>query len=381
MRKKAEPVELSWEQVSARRLERAGLGARRRASAPAAVAAAMCGVHAQVMSAAELSLGLRAPGLTRSGVRAALWEDRELVRTYGPRGTVHLLPAADLPLWLDAMSSLPSTRGAGPEGLRLTPEQTELVVRAVADAVAGAELTIDELDEAVVAAAGPWAGDLVMPAFQTMWPRWRQVMAVAAHRGAFVFGPGRGRKVTYTAAPAVPAAAGGRDHLVRSYLWAYGPATPEDFARWTAAPVRWAAEAFAAAGAEEVRFEGRRAWVAAGDTEAPAEPPSGVRLLPHFDAYVVAGRPRELLYAGPAAARALNRGQAGNHPVLLVDGVVAGVWHGRRSGRTLHVTVEPLDDLGGGRTRALGEEVERVAAVLECEARLTIGTVTVGPHA
>ncbi len=56
----------------------------------------MAGVHAQVMSAAELSLGLRVQGTTREDVAAALWEERSLVKTFGPRGTVHLLRADDL---------------------------------------------------------------------------------------------------------------------------------------------------------------------------------------------------------------------------------------------------------------------------------------------
>ena len=37
-----------------------------------------------------------------------------------------------------------------------------------------------------------------MPAFQGMWPRWRQVMNLAGMRGVLCFGPDRGRKVTYT---------------------------------------------------------------------------------------------------------------------------------------------------------------------------------------
>nr|WP_264372896.1 winged helix DNA-binding domain-containing protein [Nonomuraea phyllanthi] len=124
-------IELSWPQVSARRLERAGLGegppealpappafataeAFRAAGAfpaaePEVMVAAMCGAHAQVMSAAEASVGLRLPGVTRAGVRAALWERRTLVKTHGPRGTVHLLPARDLPLWVSALSSIPDT--------------------------------------------------------------------------------------------------------------------------------------------------------------------------------------------------------------------------------------------------------------------------------
>ncbi|GAA2275408.1 winged helix DNA-binding domain-containing protein [Nonomuraea roseoviolacea subsp. roseoviolacea] len=376
-------IELSWREVSARRLERQGLATPMKAGTPAGVVAAMCGAHAQVISAAELSVALRLDGATRATVREALWGTRELVKTHGPRGTVHVLPAADLPMWVSALTELPLVGPSFPAHVRMTGEQTEEVVEAIAMAVRGRELTIDELGEAVVAATGPWAGDLVMPAFQTMWPRWRQAMAVAAHRGAFVYGPVRGRKVTYTAPPpgTLTGPAGGAGELLRRYLLAYGPATPEEFAQWLGAPKPWAARLFAAAELEEVRFAGRPAWVVAGDTETPAEPPRGVRLLPYFDAYLVAGRPRELLYPGAAAARALTGGQAGNHAVLLVDGEVAGVWHQRRSGRRVHVTVESLRPLTAARSRELDDQVARLGEILEARPELTLGPVTTGPHA
>ncbi|GGP35219.1 hypothetical protein GCM10010231_02580 [Streptomyces sindenensis] len=77
------------------------------------------------------------------------------------------------------------------------------------------------------------------------------------------------------------------------------------------------------------------------------------------------------MYAyGPTAAweRALGGGQAGNFPVLLVGGVGAGVWHRRRPGRRIAVTVGP-HAWGGwrwGRTRKAGDggaaRVEPVAA-------------------
>ena len=67
--------------------------------------------------------------------------------------------------------------------------------------------------------------------------------------------------------------------------------------------------------------------------------------------------------------------------MLLIDGVVAGVWHQRRSGRSIRVTVEPLRTLDAARQRALAEEVERIGEILEGKASLTIGTVSVGPHA
>ncbi|MFE4453308.1 winged helix DNA-binding domain-containing protein [Streptomyces sp. NPDC056796] len=392
MTTRARGTTVSWSRANARRLDRQFLSdgaptpARTAPDVTGAVAA-MLGAHAQVLSAAEYSAGLRTPGATRTDVRTALWTGRTLVKTFGPRGTVHLLPAAELPMWAGALPAVP--RGDGPfrKDVRMTPDQVERVLAAVAEALTGAELTIDELSDEVVARTGPWAGDLVMPAFQGMWPRWRQVLHLAGHRGALSYAPDRGRKAAYTNPGTVPMAAReATAALVERYLRAYGPATPAHFARWLAAPRGWAGRLFAdlaGAGAiEEVTLEDcGAAWVAAGDTRFPSEPPRGVRLLPYFDAFTIASRPRERLFPGAAYERALAGGQAGNFPVLLVDGTVAGVWHQRRSGRRIAVTVEPLAPLGAARTRELEEQVERLGAVLEGAPELTVGKVTVGAHA
>ena len=50
---------LTWAQVSARRMGRQGLISPLTGADPADAVAAMCGAHAQVLSAAELSVGLR----------------------------------------------------------------------------------------------------------------------------------------------------------------------------------------------------------------------------------------------------------------------------------------------------------------------------------
>jgi len=67
----------------------------------------LCGAHAQVLSAAGLSIGRRLAGATRTDVQRALWSERTLVKTFAPRGTVHLLPTAELPMWTGALSALP----------------------------------------------------------------------------------------------------------------------------------------------------------------------------------------------------------------------------------------------------------------------------------
>ncbi|MGI5147792.1 winged helix DNA-binding domain-containing protein [Plantactinospora sp. CA-294935] len=375
---------LSFAQVRARRLDRQGLTTPLPAAGPAEVVARLGGVHAQVLSAAELGIGLRTAGASRLDVRAALWDERRLVKTRGPRFTVHLLATADLPIWTGALSALP----VRPLQL-LTEEQAEQVVAAIAEALRDAELTTDELTEAVVARTGPWAGEPAMAAFQGWWPRWVEAMSLATRRGAMCFGPNRGRLVTYTnPARWLPGfrPADSRTALaevLRRYLYAYGPATPAHVAQWLAVPKRWAAELFDSLGGEleEVCMAGSPAWVPAGDTDVPAEPPHGVRLLPYFDAYPVNCFPRTEVFPGPAAARALAGGQAGNYPVLLVDGLVAGVWHHRRSGRRIDVTVESLVELRSRQLRELDEQVLRIGEILDGAARLTLGEVAVGPHA
>jgi Winged helix DNA-binding domain len=357
---------------------------------PADIAGVLCGAHAQVLSAAELSVGRRIAGATRADVQRALWEDRTVVKTFGPRGTVHLLSTADLPMWTGALSALPASVPMHPEPVRFTPEQADEVIAAIGDALADTELTVDELTAAIVDRTGPWAGERTMEAFQDRWPRWRQLTSTAAHRGVLCFGPDRGRRVTYTNPHRwLPGfrpddGEGALRTLVMRYLYAYGPATPQHFARWLGIPPRRAVELFdeLAGELEQVELDGAPGWTMAGDTGTPRRPHRGIRLLPYFDAFVVAGQPRERLYPGAAATRALSpAGQAGNYPVLLVDGVVGGVWHQRRSGRTLAITVEPLGELSATQRRQLDDEVDLVGAVMEARPTLTVGTVTVGPHA
>jgi Winged helix DNA-binding domain len=52
--------------------------------------AELAGVHAQLMTSAELTLWARVEGLEPDAVRRALWEERTLVKTWAMRGTLHL---------------------------------------------------------------------------------------------------------------------------------------------------------------------------------------------------------------------------------------------------------------------------------------------------
>src|SRR5262249_23642077 len=136
------------------------------------------------------------------------------------------------------------------EGVRFTPDEADEVIAAIGDVLADAELTVDELTAAIADRAGPWAVEETMAAFGGMWPRWRQLTSTAAHRGMLCFRPARGRKVPYPHPqrwlPGFRPTAGDTAlrTLVARYLHAYGPATPQHFAKWLSIPPGYAAGLF-----------------------------------------------------------------------------------------------------------------------------------------
>ena len=375
-------VELGWSDVVARRMVRQGL----RGGLPSleAAVAAMGGAHAQVMSAAELSIGVRVRHATSTDIRAALRHDGPLVKTYGPRGTLHLLPRNELPLWCAALGAVPVSSSL-PAQVRLNPAQTAAVVDAISAALsASGPLDGDELGAEVVARLGAWAAEPVVPAFGGWWPRWRQDISLAAYRGVLAFGENRGSRVTYVH-PGVhiepdPQLALG--WLLRRYLTSYGPATPPHFGRWLGVSRAWASEQFAlhSRELEALTVDGEPAYVVAGDTAATTESTPGATLLPHFDPYVIGSFPRELLFPGAVATRALGRGQAGVRPVILIDGIVAGIWTSTRTGTLLTITVEPIGPVPKSRRLDVTAAAQRVGDYLGLETTLQFGTVTTGAH-
>jgi hypothetical protein len=227
--------ELSWESVMAWRVARQGLAERAAADDWMDVVRRICGLHAQVQASAELTLWARVDGLDPGTVARALWTDRTLVRTWAMRGTLHLLPAGELALWVGAQGALrPRYETASwRNAFGMSSAEAVAVLDAIRDALDGEPLTRDELADAVGERLGdPRLGEAVRGSFGTM-PK------LAAFRGDVVFAPPAGQRVRFTRpdrwlgpgwAPAPPREA--MAAVIRRHLAAYGPASRETFARW-----------------------------------------------------------------------------------------------------------------------------------------------------
>src|SRR5258708_26317563 len=105
---------LTWQEVRGRRLARHALLAPAPKERLVEVVRAVCGIHAQMLSAAELSVGIRVVGVTRQDVCTELWQRRGLGQTPGPRGNLPLLPPPDAPLWAASPRADPPPQPARP---------------------------------------------------------------------------------------------------------------------------------------------------------------------------------------------------------------------------------------------------------------------------
>jgi hypothetical protein len=90
--------------VHAWRLSQHGLSPRLNSQDVVGAVTRTGGIHAQVMSAAELALCTRVEGLSAHEIRSALWPDHTLVKTWAMRATLHVLATSDLPLYVAALS-------------------------------------------------------------------------------------------------------------------------------------------------------------------------------------------------------------------------------------------------------------------------------------
>jgi Winged helix DNA-binding domain len=353
-------VKLGWDEARALRLERHHLHRRAPRGSELRVASRICGLHAQFLGSAALSLWARVEGATLDGFQRALWNERSLVKTWAMRGTLHVLPARDLPVFFGALGTYTHYfRQGWVNYFGLTRVEIERVSEAVGAALRGRVLTREELADAVAKrTSSKKAGEVLRHG-------WGVLLKPAAYRGELCFAEGEGARVRFTH-PGEVAKLESREalaELVRRYLGAYGPATRDDFALWWLDLSRAQAQALIeSVDPKVVDLEGTRAYLPAG-ARRPAAQARSVRLLPAFDPYVV-GAPRSGGLFPVAHKARVFRPAGWISPTLLVDGNVEGVWRHERKGDRLAVLVDRFGRKSTGVREAANEEAERLASFL-----------------
>jgi hypothetical protein len=316
--------------VSTLRLAAQGIAAPSFAT-PGDVVRHMLAMQAQDFPWAKWSVGLRAPGVTDADVERAI-ADRDIVRSWPMRGTLHFAPAEDLG-WMLSLTRDRMVRSAAGRHRILELDDASF---ALAARIAEKELTKSEvIGRTALLAAFEAAG------LSTAGQRGNHLLWYLNVTGLLVFGPLDGKQHSFvlladwvrTGRPLAGDEA--LAEFARRYFTSHGPATDRDFAWWSSLTLTDARRGLAAVVDEFERLEvdGTVYYHRPG-----LEPATGTFALPGFDEYVLGYQDRGAPLAAEWASRVVPGGNGVFFPTIVVDGEIVGTW--KRSVTPKHVSVE-----------------------------------------
>jgi hypothetical protein len=352
-------IPISPEQIHAFRLRRHHL-LDRSAKDLVTICRDVCGVQAQIMSAAQLQLWARNHAITPAMVNDALWKTRSLVKTSLMRQTLHLVPTEDFPLYIAAnRSTRVNSTFSIMARFKITRDEADALSELILDALKAGPAP----RAAITAAVRPRVSKRVRAWMDKVF----SIVRLPVFEGRVCYGPGEGNETTLIRTEQWLPVQGpveevqAQAELLRRYLRAYGPATLKDFAHWSLISMAEVKALRPLVDAEVVEYDG--VLVLREDVKAlqsASSSQSSVHLLPYFDVYLLAHSFKDHFLDAQFYKR-VYRNQGWISPVVLIDGQIAGVWNYKLSQGKIDIEVELFTRLARNVRAQIKDRAEELA--------------------
>lgn len=315
-------------------------------SAPALqVASDLCGLQAQILSCALHALRIRSGGADTAG----------LAKGWTLRGTMHLFPLADLPLYIrrqgtpEDVCDTPWYRWICAKGEPgASPARERFFARLVVEQIAAGHNTREELRQ-ICRDAGMTAQEE-----SHVFHSWGGVMAELAQLGILCFQVREEKSYqlcpAFSPVPEVDA----ETELARRYFTRFGPATLRDAAYFFHVPQARVKQWLARLPAETLTAGGRTYYRL--PCPAPVSDMPRCLLLAGFDQLMLGYRKEDNPFLPPEHLRGIFSLAGMVSPAILLEGRVVGKW--KQSGGRLSLTLfEPVDGTGRQHILAAAESL------------------------
>ncbi|HYG81029.1 MAG TPA: winged helix DNA-binding domain-containing protein [Pyrinomonadaceae bacterium] len=322
---------------------------------PGEVVAWLGAVQAQDYLGALWAVSLRTRAAVEAEVERAVSE-REIIRTWPMRRTLHFVAAADVRWMLRLLTPRVVAGMAGRLSRHFELDEAAFARsrKALARALEGGrQLTRNSMYEVLERARIPTGGG-----------RGLHILSRLAQDGLICFGAREGRQQTFALLDEWSPPVGkilDRDEslaaLASRYFTSHGPATLQDFAWWsglTAADARAGVEMVKSQFIQE-SIDGQTCWL---PSSAPTvkETRPGVHLLPAYDEYTVAYKDRSAVL-DPAHAEEASQGILS--PVIVAGGRVVGTWKRTLKRDAVVITTSLFRKFTAAETRAFDRAASR----------------------
>ena len=333
----------------------------------------VCGLHAQVPTTPYLSLWNRVEGFDNRQLDEALYRDKTLVKAWYMRGTLHVIPSRDLPVYNTALRRMwfehhgrfmraPSWPPADERRKRIYPR--------ILEALADKPLRRKELKDRVRLLLK----DDSQP-YDRLFSGWGGILKETSYEGLTVHAQPSGVESRFARRdkwlPHTDLATVDEEEaqqgLLLSYLTSYGPATLQDFSLWSGLVAGDAkrAAANAAAQLEEVQVTGAKGRFlmvqedrkALDDVDLEEKAPP--RLLPKYDSFLLGHKNRSRIIR-EEHKRLVFKPKVGDiAATLLINGRIAGTWRHKTTKKKLTIMLSLFEKVSKADLKAT--EAEAVA--------------------
>ncbi len=307
------------------------------------------GLQTQYAPSAYVALWSRLRDFRREALTKAL-EQRRVVQATLMRVTIHMVSAADYPLFAEGIRKGRRQWWVGGQRHQVEGLDMGKVAALLRKALRDGPRRQSELLELIQAEGLPriaWSGvglwlDMVRVPPSGTWER----------RRADLY-----RLADDWLKPSTATEAEGQDHLVRRYLGGFGPASLGDIANWTGLRVTALRPVVERLRLRRFRDEeGGELLDLPGAPLPDPETPAPVRFLPTWDATLLAHARRTQILPEVYRPRVFNTKTPHSETTFLVDGAVAGTWRYEKS----RVRVKPFGRLAREARSELEDEAERL---------------------
>lgn len=337
----------------------------------------MGALQAQEIWSGHWSIASRSTGLDLEDIHKATL-DRQILRTWPMRGTIHFVPAPDA-RWM--LSATEATAFTGVERRRdflgLSESDALEAVEVLREALSHGEAVTRTECLKILAGAGLMKDR--SHAYHLLW--------FASQHGATCIGPQEGKEQTFVNLDRwVPthndlSLDEALAELAYRYFDSHGPSDRKELVRWTGLPVAVVRQAIEAAGDRlaPVDTELGEMLVSTAVAErldgSPIDPPEksrSVLLLSGFDEYMLGYGERSTMMTKEQMKLVVPGNNGMFRPTVVDDGVVVGVWKRTVKKTRVDIAVVPFGDLNARQRKGVERATAEFGKFIGLEARVTV---------
>ena len=320
----------------------------------------VCGLHSQLPLTPYFMLWNRIEDFEPEMLDDALYREKSLVKTWFMRGTLHVIPSEDLPVYHHALKRMwfeHHGRYMNEPGWPSRGEREKLFYPKIRVALAEKPLRRKELNDKVRLLLG----DKFQP-YARIFSAWGGILKETSYLGLTVHAEPCGKESCFarldkwlqwinlggiTESAAI-------SKLLLKYLHCYGPASAQDFACWSGLLTSETNDAIESNQRElkEVQLQesGKRLWMLKKDFKVlqkiDLEEKVPVRLLPKYDSYLMGHKDRTRIIKEELLRKVYRPVVGEVAATLIVNGRIAGTWTSKKTKKKLAIAISAFERFG-----------------------------------